>query len=187
MMRSLDLDLIARRSAARLLGGVFLLWAVGAWGYALYEYRGLNAKAEIMEAKWRSLHRASRRENMPAEPRDAAEREKRQAEVRYANNIVRRFSLPWNGVFEEIDASVGDDVALLSVEPDTEKRELRVAAEAKDFNAMLDYIGRLQAGRFFRDSHVISHQIQQQDPQRPVRFMLVATWAEGAAKSEKSK
>lgn len=186
-MRLLDLNLVSRKSVAHLVGSVFLLMAVGAWGYVLYDYRIVTAEAEIMEAKWHSLHRTGRGEYSPTEPTNAGERKIQQAEVVYTNSIVRRFSLPWSGVFEEIDASVGDDVALLSVEPDTEKRELRVIAEAKNFSAMLDYTSRLQAGRFFRNSHVISHQIQQQDPQRPVRFVLVATWAEDATRMEKSE
>jgi Tfp pilus assembly protein PilN len=75
-----------------------------------------------------------------------------------------------------VEASVGDQVTLLGVEPDTEKRELRLIAEAKDLDAMLAYARRLQESALFSDAYVVSHQIQQQDPQKPVRFVVNAQW-----------
>lgn len=41
---------------------------------------------------------------------------------------------------------------------------------------MLDYIRRLNKGEFLTDVHLVSHQIQQSDPQRPVRFVLSCAW-----------
>jgi hypothetical protein len=39
---------------------------------------------------------------------------------------------------------------------------------------MLEYLQRLAAARALSDVHVVSHQVQVEDPQHPVRFTVQA-------------
>jgi hypothetical protein len=55
---------------------------------------------------------------------------------------------------------------------------VKINGEAKNFEAMLQYITQLEKREEFGPVYLQSHQIQQQDPDRPVRFSLLATWQE---------
>jgi Fimbrial assembly protein (PilN) len=67
-------------------------------------------------------------------------------------------------------------VALLSIESDTDKGRMKISGEAKDLQAMLDYLRFLGTQPTLAEVYLQSHQVQQQDPQRPVRFVLSADW-----------
>jgi Tfp pilus assembly protein PilN len=67
-------------------------------------------------------------------------------------------------------------VALLQIESDVDKQHVKISAEARTLGAMLDYLRDLEGRSILSDVYLQSHQIQQQDPERPVRFVLTATW-----------
>ncbi len=174
-MRALKLDFARHSSRLRYVGYVMLIGAVVVAANLAAAYVDLATDLETSELKWRKLKKTQSKESRPA-PEKKAEWEQLQAELKAANRVLTRLSMPWDALFQEMEASIDEQVALLSVEPDTEKRELRITAEAKNLGAMLAYMKRLQAIALFKDAHVSSHQIQLQDPQRPVRFMLSARW-----------
>lgn len=97
-------------------------------------------------------------------------------EIRHANEILRQISLPWKKLFQAVESSVNQKVTLLGLEPDVEKHIVRISCEARDIAAMLDYIRRLEMQQEFGSIYLQSHQIQEQDRERPVRFSLVAAW-----------
>lgn len=101
-------------------------------------------------------------------------------ELNYARGVIDRLSLPWDRLFNEMDASVDEHVVLLGVEPDAGTGKLMLTAEARSFAAMLDYEKRLSQSALLRDIHVQSHQVQVQNTQRPVRFVIGASWISGA-------
>jgi Tfp pilus assembly protein PilN len=106
----------------------------------------------------------------------------RQAEINYANRVIDRLALPWDRLFNEMENTVDSQVVLLGVEPDAERGRISFTSEARDLSAMLSYERRLGGSALLRDVHVQSHQVQIQDPQRPVRFVVGATWLQGQAK-----
>ena len=176
-MRVLHLDFVSRPGILRRVGYVLLIVAVAGAAYLGQAYANLSADLVTWEAKWRSLQKTPRNDAEPG-PKQKAEWEQLQAELKAANRVITRISMPWDVLFREVEASVDEQITLLGIEPDTEKREVRIVAEAKNLTAMLDYMKRLRTVAVFRDVHVLSHQIQQQDPQKPVRFVVTAQWLE---------
>ncbi|MFA6921625.1 MAG: PilN domain-containing protein [Gallionella sp.] len=96
--------------------------------------------------------------------------------------VIEQLSFPWDKLFHALESSMSEDVALLSVMPDVKGATITLNVEARDWSAMQDYIRRLGEDKFFSDVHLVSHQIQSADPQRPVRFVLLCTWASSEAK-----
>ncbi len=176
-MRALDLDFVARPGPLRRVAYVLLVVALAAAAYLGKSYADLSADVVTWEAKWRTLQKSKRGDSSPG-PRQKAEWEQLQAELKAANRVIASLSMPWDVLFREVEGSVDDQITLLGIEPDTEKRELRITAEAKTLAAMLDYMKRLRTVAIFRDAYVLNHQIQQTDPQRPVRFVITAQWLE---------
>lgn len=98
------------------------------------------------------------------------------AEVKQANAVLSQLSLPWEKLFADLDASQHERVALLVIEPDTEKRVIKVTGEARDFAAMLGYVSYLQGVPSLTGVYLQNHHIEQQSAERPVRFSLLASW-----------
>ena len=53
---------------------------------------------------------------------------------------------------------------------------LRIQAEARDFDAMLSYLRVLEQSGSFTQIALVEHEIQDTDPRRPLRFSLAAAW-----------
>jgi hypothetical protein len=173
-MPALKLD-HQRNADAYLLRGTLLLVSVliilvAAAAY----YRSLEAQAEQWEAKAEKLERTMKR--------GAADRmDERTAadlilEVKRANEVVRELLQPWERLFQAVESAGGKDVALLALEPNPERKTVKIRGEAKDMQALLGYVRRLQDCDSFAAVYLQSHQVQQQEAQKPVRFVLLADW-----------
>ncbi len=97
-------------------------------------------------------------------------------EIKHANEVLNKITLPWDRLFRAVEWSSGKDVALLGMEPNAEKNEVKISGEAKNMAAVLNYLKHLSAQDIFSSVYLRSHQVQQQDPDKPVRFTLVAAW-----------
>ena len=56
------------------------------------------------------------------------------------------------------------------------KRIVRIGGEAKDFDALLAYITRLEQSKILNHVYLTSHEVRSQDAEKPVRFSLLANW-----------
>jgi Tfp pilus assembly protein PilN len=52
---------------------------------------------------------------------------------------------------------------------------LRLTAETRYREAMFDFVRRLASAQGLADVHLVSHQVQREDPQRPIQFAVQAT------------
>ena len=93
-----------------------------------------------------------------------------------ALTVVGHLAGPGDRLFVTLEAVDGPDVALLMLSPDTRKRTLRIQAEARDVDAMLAYLRVLEQSGAFTQVVLVEHEIQDSDPQRPLRFSLAAAW-----------
>ncbi|WP_034303816.1 PilN domain-containing protein [Herbaspirillum sp. RV1423] len=176
-MQALKINFIATGNSFSWLGLVLLLVALLLAGYQGRSYLSSAKELGVWEKSWRDLKNSERKKIRPdASASGAGNREQLQAELKAANRTISRLSLPWDELFREIESTMNDRVTLLSIEPDTERKELRITAEAKDFDGVLEYARQISAIPVLRDSYVMNHQIQQQDAQKPVRFVVVAKW-----------
>lgn len=170
-MRRLRLDF---QRKPRYFGGMLLLLiAVLMAGRLVADYR---AAADAIEHAEAVLARLERQGGFEA-PRPAkADTAPREAEIERANEVIAQLTLPWGRLFAVLEEANGKDVALLSIQPEKDKGLLAIDGEAKDIPALLDYMRRLNDSKLLRDVDLLSHQIQQQDPQKPVHFNLSAKW-----------
>ena len=111
----------------------------------------------------------------PAETREQAQN---LAEMRKVSQQLRR---PWERLFATLEAMPRDNIALLTLTPDARKGQVRISAEARDLEAMLDFHKRLEASDELSDVSLLSHEIVANVPEQPVRFNLSATWEIGDA------
>jgi hypothetical protein len=174
MMRALDLDFARRRSGgpagwAMLIAGVvaaaLLVVAGQRYEEELVQHRSVVRRAE------QALPGAGR----PAA--SAAEAKAQEAVLAEVRRVGALLDLPWAELFAALESIGVADVALLSLSPDARKQQVRISAEARNLEAMLDFHHRLEQTAAFRDVSLINHEIVEQAPERPVRFNLAAGWA----------
>jgi hypothetical protein len=111
-----------------------------------------------------------------ATPVDSIPRKNNDAEDKVARAAVRQLALPWAGLIRALEDSATPDVALLQVHPEAQQQVLRVSAEARDPAAMFKYLGGLGSANGLSEIHLVSHEVAQDDPQRPVRFAAQASF-----------
>lgn len=99
-------------------------------------------------------------------------------EVKRANEVLRQLTLPWDELFKAVESAAGKEVALLVMEPNAEKHVVKISGETKDLAKLLKYITQLEEQDVFGQVYLQSHQVQQQNPDKPVRFSLLAVWRE---------
>ena len=97
-------------------------------------------------------------------------------QVLKANAVIRQLALPWDRMFDVMEKTTSRDVAVLTMEPDAGRGQLRASGEAKNVKAMLLYLEALGNSGFLRHPVLVSHQVKVDDPQRPVQFTFVTSW-----------
>lgn len=86
------------------------------------------------------------------------------------NGVIQHLNVPWHDIFEQLEASLPPDVALLSIEPDGQRGQIRLQAEAKSLDSLLRYASTLQQNGIFGRLSYSKHETNDQDPNRPVRL-----------------
>jgi len=173
-MRALTIDY--RRSAratpwigyAVLAAGMMVALAIG------MRYPKVSHRVQDLENQVHEMQRSARAHEATRRP--ASELQKSLTEVRQANEIIAQLALPWNELFSAVESASSRNMALLGIEPDAQKRRVKLTGEAKSLESMLAYIRYLEGQVPLTDVFLQSHQIEQNDPQKPVRFVVTATW-----------
>ena len=99
-----------------------------------------------------------------------------EARAKAINDAILQLNLPWQALFESLEKVKPANVALLGLEPNGEKHTLRILAEAKQPEDMLDFVRVLRRQPQFTYAVLTKHEINTQDPNRPLRFMVEAVW-----------
>jgi Tfp pilus assembly protein PilN len=99
-----------------------------------------------------------------------------EAQAAAVNAAVLQLNLPWRALHDAVQAGTPANIALLALEPDARKSTLRITAEAKSSDDMIAYVEQLKNSEWFSGVLLSRHEINEQDPNRPIRFQLDAQW-----------
>jgi Tfp pilus assembly protein PilN len=180
-MQALSLDYERKPRRGRRLGVLVLLLGVTAVLIVADVAVELNREKTESEA---ALARTDRK-RVPVVRGSERDTKRTAEEMKIAESIAQRLTLPWADLFDALESSSNNAVALLALEPDLSKRVLRITAEAKNKTDMLEYVRRLSEDRRLINVHLMDHQLQAQTPGEPVRFSIQAAWA-GSNKREQN-
>ena len=165
-MAALDLDLVRRRPA-------WPPWLALVVGLALSADAGLQLiglRDDVAALQQRGSPRPARVVAAEALP------EATQRELADARRLLEELALPWEALFRSIEGAVDRDTALLSIEPDSGRRAIQISGEARNYLAVLRFMDRLEKGQTLARVHLLSHEIRQEDADRPTLFTLAASW-----------
>lgn len=166
-MRALSLDFVPRRRQ----WPAWLMLAVGAvlLADAGLEHTRLEEEAGELAQRLTGPRKARKvvQERLPDD---------KQQDFNQARRVLQQLSLPWERLLGTIEQSVNRDTALLSIEPDAEHQQLQLVGEARHFGAVLDFVDRLATTPGLERVHLVSHEVRQDVPERPLQFTVAATW-----------
>jgi hypothetical protein len=170
-LRRMDLDFACTQRGASWGGILALALGIAAAGLAITLYQEQLQRAARLEAELGTLG-IQRRADAGG---SRSVRTQGDAIVR-ANAVAQELARRWDRIFLAIESANAGDVALLGIEPDARKGVVRITAEAKGKNQMLDYLARLQAAQPLQRVMLEQHEVMAQAPERPVRFVVSAEW-----------
>lgn len=153
----------------------WLRWALLALGVLLAADVG-RSLYETQAALERAEARAWRVAAAPPAPVPEADPEALERQIKAAQEVIERLSLPWNALFAELERARRDGVSLTSVEPEAGTRALALTGEAKDLYTLAGYVETLKASKGLSDVYLARHEQRRNERQRPVAFQVSANW-----------
>jgi Tfp pilus assembly protein PilN len=102
----------------------------------------------------------------------------KEGELLAARDTLRRLSIPWDALFGALEAAQSDRAWLLSIEPDVAQGTVTLTGEARDYLAALSYVANLEQQKALSRVYLAKHEIRPNDPQRPLAFVVSASWKE---------
>jgi len=176
-MRPLDLDFL-RRPVASAVGWLLLAAGLLLAGLGWAVQQRIDAQTALAAAELARLQKEQGGEIRQA-PLSRAETLAQQASLAEMRRVSAALNLPWNELFATLEALPLEDVALLSLTPDARKRLVRISAEARNLDAMLEFHRRLEESERLSDVSLLDHEVLVKVAERPIRFNLLATWEVG--------
>ena len=170
MNRLLAIDFRPSRRAGSWLGACILLAGLIAAVAVGEHYRALERSRDALEADMRSRTRvkpAIERAGNASAPA-ALERRKQARQA-----VVRALGRPWERLFGDIEAAPVEDIALLAIEPDARRAQVRIAGEARDAAALHRYVAALETTGSLDRVGLVQHEALAEGA---LRFVLVGHW-----------
>lgn len=165
--RRLELDYLAAPHRARWPGLLLLAISLALAAYLGTRYNVARHEALRLETE-RGLIAPPQRPARALPPGRLDDR------VRDAESVVRHLTVPWGPLIGVLEQASTPDVALLQLQPDAAQRVVRLTGEARNSAAMFEYLRRLSGAERLGEVHLLSHQVQEQRPNRPIQFSAQA-------------
>jgi Tfp pilus assembly protein PilN len=174
-MRALRLDFSEDRRMQNLLGfillGLALILAITLFWY----YTRLSNTNTQLESVVNQIESKLHHDSQPVNGNVAANAKE---VIVYYNKVIQKLNLPWDDLFVILEQAKGENIALLGVEPNAKDSKVKLTGEAKDFKSMFDYVRALRAQPVLTNVYLLDHKIDDQNPDKPIRFTLEAAWVE---------
>jgi Tfp pilus assembly protein PilN len=174
-MRRLDIDFRHSNRSTNWLGLALLALGLAGAIMSATQYQQLDEELAQTEASLRQADSAARKQ--ASKKTTGTELAQLAPEIKRAREAAQAIKLPWPELFASVEAARMPDVALLAIVSDNTKREIKITGQARNPQSMLEYFSRIEAQPGLANSHLLSHHLELQDPQHPVRFVLAANWS----------
>ena len=153
---------------ARLVWAVFSILAVGAVLLAVEAY-GLGEQATADQERLVQLRKRAKPPVQPKPSRNELEEQKRWAALR----AERAFD--WFPIFLALERSSEADIELMDFEPDKAGRRIVLRGEARNAEALQDYLERLSAQGAFTEIYLAHEKIKPKDRFTTLTFEIRAS------------
>lgn len=99
-----------------------------------------------------------------------------QAKIAFANAIIANKNLNWLSFLDQLEAVVPEGVTLTVVDPDPDKKALKVSGIAKNFGKLRAFFETLETSSYFRNVYLENQsEIKVGETQKGVSFNITCT------------
>jgi len=165
-MQRLSLDFRRTRPASPWIRWTLLTIAIAFAAELGVSYVGVREAVAQKEARLAKLQR----------PGSGGFRNVSPEEVNLARETIQRLAMPWDNLFNALESTPTDKVALLAIEPDAKSGTVVISGEGKDYAAALDYASQLGRAKTLSHVYLVKHEVRQTDPRQSVTFTISASW-----------
>lgn len=146
-----------------------LIMTVFSW--QLYNTATLEQNALILKLSQMNRQSAHKEAPLPVVKSQISTEQMQQVQT-----TVWALILPWNELLQGIEKSDTQDIALLNLEPNSKKQQVTISGEAKNLQAALSYIQKLEAQSMLDKVYLQKYSIDEANLFKPVKFTLSAQW-----------
>lgn len=168
-MQRLRLDFLNPAGAPLPLGMILLTLGVLSAGIGAWQFQRLNTEQAALTAQIDDTQRLMRRELPRVHGSDAQLAD----EMARANVVLAALNMPWDALFSELESVANENVALLAIQPEAEGKRVRLSGEARRFEDVLAYVGRLEQTPGFARVFLLTHALREEGG---VNFTIGADW-----------
>ena len=169
----LQLDFVQPRRRYTWPGALLLSSGIALAGFSVQQYFAAEGEIAALEREVARLARGAG----GARGERKVDLDRLRARIVLANQVVRKKTVPWDGLFRDIENASDDKIGLLAVQPDAATGLVQITGEARDAAALTNYITRLEAQPSLQNVHLAEHELKLNQGRAVVRFNLNATWA----------
>ena len=166
----LHLDFSPATKRPPLSGLLLLALGIVAVVLAAIDFQSAHAVRNHEAALLRDLQSRIAEIRKPSKP-DVTDRR----EVQAAAAVMRDLRMPWPQLLAVFEGAASQSVALLGIDPAPSQQLVRLTAEAKTVESMLDYLDALRREPL-SEVVLVGHQVSETTPGSPIRFQAQAKW-----------
>ena len=170
---ALELDFSGRRPWPGALGWVLLGLGLAVAGLEVAEWRAGEADLAEREAIVERLRHQLRRSAPEPVARARAVSEQ---ELRPALRLASQLGADWGALLHDLAAAEDDRLALLSLDVDAVRGDLRLNGEAKSLAAVFEYLSRLEAAPSIAAAQLASYEQETVGAVQLIHFNATARW-----------
>ena len=165
-----ELDFASRPSPFTPIGSVLLLIGLVLAGLATLdvvdglaqrdsaEEKQAQLVARVAELRGAKIPQARSAKNATGQSIGPDDKEERR--IAEAKKVIRNLAAPWNELFDALEKAQDDTVALLSITPERAAGQVSLTGEAKSYEALTDYLTRLDDSGVFASSQLLGYEIK---------------------------
>jgi len=101
---------------------------------------------------------------------------KKQEETREINAAIGEIVMPWISIFKALEAANHEGVKMLSVEPSTKSKKVRLTVVAFDIDSMMAYMQSLSEQSALNQVRLLSQETVDVNGQNAIEFAVEAIW-----------
>ena len=163
----LQIDYVVSPRRTTWTGYLVFLLALAIAGHLVLRYQALQRELESVQTAKDLL--GVDRKVPPSISKARLEEQLKNAEA-----VVRQLTLPWADLIQTLERAASKEVAILQLQPDAQQRILKITAEARSNDDILEYLRRLAAAASLCEVHLVGHPVRTEEPQQPIQFSVQA-------------
>ncbi len=99
-------------------------------------------------------------------------------EFKRASQVMMKLNQPWDSFFEAIEKSVGKNVGILSITPDSQKSSVKIVALTKNIESAMDFIDQLGSKGVFNNAYLTNQERVEDYDRLPLSVTITADWTD---------